>query len=263
MKDQWKDPKNYAARLSPQGWAWEFLRRNDDYRADWQRWSSFTKKWGSDEEAYNRCPFSEGWECDPPAKKGETYDEYAGRVSGGRAEMFPLAYAIRMRWGLLFDPVDPDRVADVSTKFILQTPTERIRVWGGWNFDRVDQPLSPTEMAMIVDLAWPLAPHMALLERHVRETKRWRISEGKLKTRSEAPRYSPAHLRTYLRILDARSAGAKPSDIIKTLYPKEFNDDRAYGGRKTFTNAEKTAKKLRDRDYRELVLLTLEKNSAA
>ena len=262
MNDQWRDPKNYDATLSAQGWAWEFLRRNEHYRADWQRWSSFTKDWGTDDEAYNRCPFSEGWECDPPAKNGETYDEYMKRVSGV-CEILPLAYAIRTRWGLLFDPVDPDRGADASTKFLLQTPTERIRVWGGWHFGRIDQPLGPTEMAMIVDLSWPLAPHMALLQEHLRGTKRWLIAERKLTARSEAPRYSSAHLRTYLRILDARSAGAKPSEIIKMLYPAEYKVDPAYGGRKTFTNAQRVAKKLRDRDYRELVLLAPEKISAS
>jgi Uncharacterized conserved protein (DUF2285)/Family of unknown function (DUF6499) len=261
-RPDWTNLKCYSTALSPQGWAWEFLRRNKHYRDDWKRWSRFVKRWGTDEDAYNRCPFTEGWECDPPAKKGETHEKYRERVSDAAAQMWPLAYLIRTRWGLLFDPIDPDRVADASTKFILETPTERIRVWGGWNFKRIDQPLAPTEMAMIIDMALPLTPQMAQLRRHLRERQCDLVDEGKFKARIDAPRYSSAHLRTYLRILDARSAGAKPAEIIKTLYAREYKAFPAYGGRKNFANAEHIAKNLRDGGYRELVQLRPEKISA-
>ena len=34
----WTDPRDYAftADLDPRQWAWEFLRRNPDYQAEWQ-----------------------------------------------------------------------------------------------------------------------------------------------------------------------------------------------------------------------------------
>lgn len=35
----WRDASSYAytQALSPEGWAWEFLRRNSEYRAAWSR----------------------------------------------------------------------------------------------------------------------------------------------------------------------------------------------------------------------------------
>ncbi|HEV2549416.1 MAG TPA: DUF6499 domain-containing protein [Stellaceae bacterium] len=38
-RPDWRDASSYAytQELSPEGWAWEFLRRNSDYRAAWSR----------------------------------------------------------------------------------------------------------------------------------------------------------------------------------------------------------------------------------
>jgi hypothetical protein len=47
----WEDPEayQYVENLSPQRWAWEFLRRNPDYRADWKanpNSNELALKWG-------------------------------------------------------------------------------------------------------------------------------------------------------------------------------------------------------------------------
>jgi len=47
----WKEPDayEYVENLSPSGWAWEFLRRNRDYQADWDadpESESTALKWG-------------------------------------------------------------------------------------------------------------------------------------------------------------------------------------------------------------------------
>jgi len=38
-KRNWRDPKDYGftKKLTSEGWAWEFLRRNPEYRKDWER----------------------------------------------------------------------------------------------------------------------------------------------------------------------------------------------------------------------------------
>ncbi len=42
-RPDWRDASSYAytQALSSEGWAWEFLRRNPDYRAAWSQRSHF------------------------------------------------------------------------------------------------------------------------------------------------------------------------------------------------------------------------------
>lgn len=110
-------------------WAWEFLRRNPDYLADWQRIISVAETLRPDYrkpctgepgewEGQEKSPhwlIGEGFgEHDPRAtvfepgrKDGETERKGINRVhsAGGRCLMIPLDRALGRRWGL-------ERIAD-------------------------------------------------------------------------------------------------------------------------------------------------------
>jgi hypothetical protein len=64
----WHDPEKYAftQNLSSAQWAWEFLRRNRDYR---QEWAAFNEVWQVLEAAYGRPPDRDfcAWKRDPRA----------------------------------------------------------------------------------------------------------------------------------------------------------------------------------------------------
>lgn len=112
-------------------WAWEFLRRNPEYRADWQRFIAVANALrGSYSKPYDNLP--DDWETDPgrpywiisranddgdmrarvydpPANEGETESDYSNRIraSGGSGWMSrPLDRAMGGRWGLesIVDP---------------------------------------------------------------------------------------------------------------------------------------------------------------
>lgn len=129
--DEYPDPKS----VGPRRWAWEFLRRNADYEADWQRLVSAMRtvalrhpeisgfveclivdtadSWNTlqapfaDEKAFAEARhrwhnlLDEAQEMnafDPPLIAGETYGDYLRRVR--KSIRSPLARALGKRWGV-------------------------------------------------------------------------------------------------------------------------------------------------------------------
>lgn len=98
-------------------WAWEFLRRNKRYRADYAKFRAVAEGLESSPEIlplHGHIDFDhlslDRWNCFPPAEKGETLEEYLVRV--------PQCYRILRRdkaiqedW-YLRTPADPDCAFD-------------------------------------------------------------------------------------------------------------------------------------------------------
>jgi hypothetical protein len=83
-------------------WAWEFSRRNQDYRKDYL--------WIKHHPAYSECPLdqqmAEWFSCDPPALPGESLDRWMARVEallvpGQRYSYGFPASARAAKWGLI------------------------------------------------------------------------------------------------------------------------------------------------------------------
>jgi hypothetical protein len=135
----WTQPSEYPdpASAAPTRWAWEFLRRNRDYEADWKRYALANRTVANrfpELSAYVECliadtvaswdrlrePFqSEGdfseslnkwasllraedeyWTFDPPKLDGESKSEYLSRVQKSSHE--PLSRWLGAKWGLDF-----------------------------------------------------------------------------------------------------------------------------------------------------------------
>lgn len=118
-------------------WAWEFLRRNPDYLADWQRFIAAADslrpdygklctgkpgEWEGQEKSPHWLIGGGFGEHDPRAtvyeperNKGESESEWIKRVhsAGGRCRMLPLDRALGRRWGLesIADPAVSDQRA--------------------------------------------------------------------------------------------------------------------------------------------------------
>lgn len=111
-------------------WAWEFLRRNPSYRADWQRFIAVADELrGTYSKPYDNL--SDDWESDPgrpywilskaadddgdmrarafdpPALEGESYSAFCARVRSWKE--LPLHRAMGSAWGLesIVDPTQP------------------------------------------------------------------------------------------------------------------------------------------------------------
>src|SRR5690349_4501121 len=79
----WKDQADYAFPESfpDAGWAWEFLRRNDEYRADYlayvKKRDELIGQSGLPED--DLVKLDEWWHFDPEKKAGETVGEWRKR----------------------------------------------------------------------------------------------------------------------------------------------------------------------------------------
>ncbi len=92
---EWKNLEDYAFMEGekPEAWAWEFLRRNPDYRTDWQQ-----AKVSGEKHIY-----------DPPKKAGELEDQWMWRIGvkeNGNPQKILRKTFLARKWGLeqLYDP---------------------------------------------------------------------------------------------------------------------------------------------------------------
>ena len=75
----WHDGDGYPELLSSEGWAWQFLRRNPEYRQDYEKFRAEYKKL-QDKDQSNKgpkgswldkaCAWQPGLKYEPPAKQG-------------------------------------------------------------------------------------------------------------------------------------------------------------------------------------------------
>ena len=110
----WRHPNDYSytAALSAERWAWEFLRRNPEYRHDWQ---AFITRWCSLEADYGKAPnrdFSR-WKNDPRAYVSEQDTDLICPDELGAACIIEdnkilIECWMGAKWGFYKFPLDPD-----------------------------------------------------------------------------------------------------------------------------------------------------------
>ncbi|MBC2731962.1 DUF6499 domain-containing protein [Thiobacillus sp.] len=106
------DAYAYCAVLTRDQWAWEFLRRNPDYRSDYRR---FITLWHALEADYSAPPnrdFSK-WKLDPRAYgplPGDVEREVlSGELCVGDDDRVLLECWMGAKWGFYKFPLDPER----------------------------------------------------------------------------------------------------------------------------------------------------------
>lgn len=101
----WHDAAAYGftQHLSVRQWAWEFLRRNSAYQADWQR---FDRRWQALEAAYGRPPNRDfqAWKQDPRAYV--TVDDAHGDCRIDQDKVLIECW-MGDKWGFYKFPLDP------------------------------------------------------------------------------------------------------------------------------------------------------------
>lgn len=114
----WENADWYTA-LAADGLAWEFLRRNKEYVADWGRYQSapeFNHAGGKTGKFSGRAHVP--WDpmtcygCSPPALEGETLEQYEARMKAEDVdyEVENLESWLCRKWGIdeLYNPADPN-----------------------------------------------------------------------------------------------------------------------------------------------------------
>ena len=208
----WKDPKAYEKKRDRTGWAWEFMRRNAKYRDD------FAKA-------------AKAWKAIP--RKKFMY------VGPGAIEAERLSRELGAKWGQLGAIADPS--CDAVPKFTLSGPTQPDGQQVDDFYYEPDQSghfiQKPEFATLTFDLRRPLRPQLK------RAGSLLQAREKRVKSIKPA-RSSETTWGLYLRVLDAKEAGVKTSEIIAAIKAYKIID--YYAALDRVSDHLKRARQLRD-----------------
>lgn len=197
-----EDAYAYCTTLTRDQWAWEFLRRNPDYRADCRR---FIAVWHALEADYGAPPHRDfsRWKQDPRAYgplPGEAeLDAPSGELCVGDDERVLLECWMGAKWGFYKFPLDPERVAPGPDELSWR-PAPQSHVG-------ID---APFRLDISFDLSLPLPPQLEAakfrLVGRAAELRRMGLAAPKT-VASERARWT-----RMLQLLDAVAAGEAVDD---------------------------------------------------
>lgn len=226
----WRDAGSYEFEppLAREEWAWQFLRRNPEYRADYA-W--FIATWRALEADYGAPPRRDffRWRQDARAWRAEA--ELAGcgaEACPGENDQVLIECWMGAKWGFAKFPIDPEVVRPAPGLELTwrPQPVEVAEVLPGGELSQ-----SPEKMPLVFDLALPLAPQLD--QARVRLIGRQRALEkaGRLSPRNvrlAAPRWT-----VWLRLLDAVAAGTDLDEVARRLELLDPGAELEYARRMT------------------------------
>ena len=227
----WTDPNNYPdpTNTSRLEWAWQFLRRNQEYQ---RLWAKLIK------------PHYDPALVDASLARA---DREAGFRSVSNRPRLPEELELDeflQGFGIYTVPPDPSepraKLRFKSTRF---AQSGRRGTAPGWVY-KITTTLDDDEVLIWFDLDRPI------------ETQLKKAKE--LLTRSAAKkghrqfRFRPEQYAKYLRLLDAKAVDARSSNIAKLIYPRVKNTYPDYEGKRRVRDELKIAERLRDRDFRRI-----------
>ena len=188
----------HCASLTRDQWAWEFLRRNPDYQADYRQ---FISLWQALEADYGAPPNRDfaRWKLDPRAYGPLPGDDALGHSSGelclGENDQILIECWMGAKWGFYKFPLDPART----------TPPEPDEL--AWRLPSLSDapPDTAYRLDISFDLSLPLPPQL--------EAAKFRLVSraAELRRKGLAAPMSVANQRErwthMLRLLDAEAAG--------------------------------------------------------
>jgi len=206
----WRHAEDYAftADLTRDQWAWEFLRRNPDYRREW---AAFSATWQDLEAAYGSPPNRDfpAWRQDPRAwVRGSECPEGECQVDQDR---ILIECALGARFGFHKFPPDPADEDPVGAGRLTwrETPSDVVRELGQGDLAGQGAGLDsdPAVVALVFDLSRPLRGQVEQAKRYLQVVQRLRVREGALTLRTVGG--LRGQWTSALRLLDAEAAGAK------------------------------------------------------
>jgi hypothetical protein len=190
MARDWKNEEDYdyTEKHTPELWAWEFLRRNPDYRKDW------------------KIAFSSS--CYKESDHPETLS-----FKGGRS-----------KWGLLLDQIiDPD-VEKPSVDY----PYSLFYTYGYYydkgSLNMLPE-MKETEILAVIDLAKPIPQQLEHFKVLLEEDQNYSIAYSDL--RIPNVRNKSIYWKDYLRILDAVDAESDFKEIAAVIYNYDDDPNNA------------------------------------
>ncbi|MDQ7074113.1 MAG: DUF6499 domain-containing protein [Gammaproteobacteria bacterium] len=242
---EWSDATAYEYTQGHDSalWAWQFLRRNSEYRRDWVQ---FYTTWQSLEEAYGKAPkrdFSR-WKNDPRAYADqglcEGLEEEAGFGCAGDGGKLLIECWLGAKWGFYKFPLNPEYAQPKVGEELLwrEVELQAVRL----SVQRCAAYLdSDCTLAFGFDLSLPLKEQLALVKRELQQQKR----QQREAIRCQTVQGLAARWLLMLRVLDASGAGIEAAQISAALALDVVS----------LRNLQQQAEALRDGAYRQMLLL--------
>ena len=242
---EWMKAEQYAycEQLSAAQWAWEFLRRNPQYRHDWQ---VFQQTWQRLEARYGKPPNRDfaRWKRDPQAYR--VVDDASGECRVDHDKVLIECW-MGAKWGFYKFPLDP------------ATRQPEMGIALDWREAEIPVPLvedtqsvylgaGTEKLAVGFDLALPLREQLERVKRFLQARQGRLRREAKIQMRTVTNLW-PRWL-LMLRVLDALESGAQAKDICVHL--EESMDACAA----EYEQIKQEAEQLRAGGYRDLPSLT-------
>jgi hypothetical protein len=206
----WHRPEAYdfTVHLTREQWAWEFLRRNPDYRREW---AAFDATWRALETAYGSPPHRDfpAWRQDPRAwVQSSASPDGACRVDQDKVL---VECALGSRWGFHKFPPDPAADDPIGAGLLAwrEVAPDGVREIGPCDLADLDS--DPALLVLGFDLSRPLRGQIEQAKRHLQMVQRRRVREGAVTLATVAG--LRAEWTGALRLLDAEAAGAGPYEL--------------------------------------------------
>lgn len=264
----WRNPADYkyTKKLTPDIWAWQFLRRNREYKAEWEQVKKKCLK--------NKVYSSMMEEITHPSPMEEMLLTAIIQSS--------IPVTLPRKWGLAFGYIDPDRDTPLSVSFVRNfgelIPDLRVERECKRNLSKYIDRLKKTDtviidpdgfiekrvkqfrketipegsVAVTFDLSLPITPQIEYAQKVLTECQNDEIRLGGLKVKT--PRQHVSIWQRYLRILDAKAEGADNKEIASQIFPKYSNERPDYQGNRMVKDAFKSANKLVNKGYLKLLV---------
>jgi hypothetical protein len=213
----WIQPENYqfTHSLSPEEWAWEFLRRNRSYRKEWQE---FMTVWHALEADYGKPPNRDfcAWKLDRRAwVPAAECTESDCRVDEDKVL---IECALGARWGFHKFPPDPgdDKAVSANRLAWRERPgTDEVVELSLENEDYLGK--EPHKVALGFDLSLPLREQIEQAKRHLQLLQKQRVRQELFKLKSL--KNLRDQLTLCLRIIDAQD-----KDVSENQLQQAFGD---------------------------------------
>ena len=209
----WKDSNQYkhlkSGDVPRETWCWEFMRRNEEYQ------SNYDEAQTSNKRIY-----------EPPKENNETDNHWRTRVELTDAEPLKLSMGVyyARKWklvGSLQNPKDAEPPAYLSLFPKIPNWEELDKYYHSLS---VDSPVThvPGFATVIFDLGIPIDGQLSTAKKLIEKHK---VSEKK-----KANKYVVSEWPLYLKVFDAKKAGAENNEIISILSEYKNLDNSAENG---------------------------------
>lgn len=195
----WRRDADYTfcEHLDLAGWAWQFLRREPEYRADY-RW--FISIWRQLEAEYGAPPQRDffRWKQDPRAWRAEAEIVGCGTdVCPGENDQVLIECWMGEKWSFHKFPIDP--TITLPDELAWRAFPINVEIITPDSISKYSQ--APEKLALSFDLSLPLPAQLEAAKRQLIATRQLRTQAGVLPPRSL--REGAPTWRFWLRLLDA------------------------------------------------------------